>query len=79
MQLASQKFKDDGSGRMLSGFFSDVLGVLWVTPALVQEINQHRADLGKPPMKIFQIASQATDVEPGARKQRGVYGWVGPI
>jgi hypothetical protein len=58
---------------MLSGFFSDILGVLWVKPALVEEINQHRADFGKPPLKIFQIASQAAEEEPGARKQRGIY------
>ena len=54
---ASQRFKDDGSGRMLSGFFEATEGVLWFTEDIVKTANNKRARDNEPSIEFGKICS----------------------
>jgi hypothetical protein len=49
-RLASQVFKDDGCGRMISDYLLDMLGHLLLNEAETVEVNRMRALKGKPPI-----------------------------
>jgi len=56
-KMASQRFKDDGSGRMMSSFISDLFGMLWVDENDMQKVNAKRARENKLPISFGVICS----------------------
>jgi hypothetical protein len=59
--MASQRFKDDGSGRVVSAFFSDLFGVLWVSDWTMGIVNQKRESKGKPPIQFGMMCPDPAD------------------
>jgi hypothetical protein len=55
--MASQRFKDDGSGRMMPSFISDLFGMLWVDENDMKKANAKRARQNKPPISFGVMCS----------------------
>ena len=55
--MASQRFKDDGSGRMVSSFISDLFGMLWVDEKDMKKVNANRARKNKLPISFGVVCS----------------------
>jgi hypothetical protein len=63
-RMCSQRYKDDGSGRMISGFFSDLFGVLYVPDNIMAVINAKRRMERKLPIHLGEICAAPDDVRP---------------
>jgi hypothetical protein len=50
--MASQRFKDDGSGRMVASFISDRFDALWVDENDMKKVNANRARQNKLPISF---------------------------
>ena len=74
-RLASQVYKDDGSGRMLSDYFLCLIGHLLLNKEETEAVNRIRAVRGDPPIRFGTISpTEASGVKLGAWEDEEVGG-----